>query len=49
MVGNRQGLIGSTMVPVESIAREMLGVDPLIWAGWMNGKRFPHSQPWYQT
>jgi len=45
MMRIQQGLIGSTMVPVESIAREMLGVDPLIWAGWMNGQQFPLSQP----
>ncbi|GAA6016075.1 hypothetical protein JCM11491_000660 [Sporobolomyces phaffii] len=32
---NGQGLIGSTMVPVESIAKDMLGAE-LIEAGWMN-------------
>ncbi|GAA5900055.1 uncharacterized protein JCM6883_006077 [Sporobolomyces salmoneus] len=32
---NGQGLIGSTMVPVESIAQEMLNADPIEY-GWMN-------------
>ena len=33
----QQGLIGSTMVPVESIAEEMLNAPPREFA-WMNGE-----------
>jgi len=34
---SQQGLIGSTMVPVESIARAMLNAEPREYA-WMNGQ-----------